>query len=80
MSSRLFYNEFPKPRWIRQGGHIKDPDANLYSFAHANQNEQLVFGVDTTTPEGREWFKKEWESFADMAPEIIPRCDIVFPH
>ena len=76
----MFYNEFPKPRWIRHGGHLNDPDTNLYSFAHANQDEGLIFGVDTTTPEGREWFKQEWENMSNMAPEIIPKNNIVYPH
>jgi len=35
-SSRLFYNELPKPRWSRHGGHLDDPEKNLYSFTHAN--------------------------------------------
>lgn len=40
----------------------------------------MVFGVDTTTPEGREVFKKEWEALATMAPELISKDDLVFPH
>lgn len=35
-SSRLFYNEVPKPMWHRYGGHLDDPETNLYSFTHAN--------------------------------------------
>lgn len=40
----------------------------------------MLFGIDTTTPEGREAFKKEWELLAEMAPELISKEDIVFPH
>lgn len=35
-SSRLFYNEVPKPRWIRHGGHLDDKEKTLYSFTHAD--------------------------------------------
>ena len=60
-SSRLFYNEVPNPTWFRYGGHLDNPDRTLYSFKDADQEQQLMFGVDTTTPEGRDHFKKEWE-------------------
>ncbi len=79
-SSRLFYNESPNPRWIRHGGHLDDPDKVLYSFTHANQEQNLIFGIDTTTPEGREEFKKEWEEMASMVPELLNKDEIVYPH
>jgi len=37
-------------------------------------------GIDTTTPEGREQFKKEWETMAKLAPELISKEDMVYPH
>lgn len=80
MSSRLFFNESPHPRWIRHGGHLDDPEKNLFSFTHANQEQSLIFGIDTTTPEGREEFKKEWEQMADMVPELLSKEDILYPH
>ena len=61
-SSRLFYNEVPKPTWFRYGGHLDNADKTLYSFTHADQEHKFVFGIDTTSPEGREQFKKEWET------------------
>jgi hypothetical protein len=79
-SSRLFYNETPNPRWVTHGGHLDDPDKNLYSFTHANQEQALVFGIDTTTEEGREQFRKEWNEMAAMVPELISQDDIVYPH
>lgn len=53
-SSRLFYNEVPKPTWMRYGGHLDNPDKTLFSFTHADQEHRFAFGIDTTTPEGRE--------------------------
>jgi len=41
-------------RWLRHGGHLDNPDETLYSFNKANQDTPLIFGIDTTTPEGRE--------------------------
>ena len=35
-SSRLFYNETPHPRWSRLGGHLDDPEKNLFSFSNAD--------------------------------------------
>lgn len=37
-SSRLFYNEVPKPMWHRHGGHLDDKEKVLYSFKWANQD------------------------------------------
>ena len=80
MSSRLFYNEVPKPNWNRHRGHLDDPEKNLYSFTHADQEPQMLFGIDTTTPEGREQFKKEWETACEIVPELISKDDMVYPH
>jgi hypothetical protein len=60
-SSRLFYNEVPHPTWFRYGGHLDNPEKVLYSFTHADQDQEMLFGVDTTTEEGREVWRKEWE-------------------
>lgn len=83
-SSRLFYNEVPQQSWWRAGGHFADDekarDRALYSFTHANQDTHIIFGIDTTTPEGREQFKAEYEALAEMMPEIIKKDDLVFPH
>ena len=79
-SSRLFYNEVPKPTWFRYGGHLDDPEKTLHSFTHADQEHKFVFGIDTTTPEGREQFKKEWETACQLVPELISKEDMVYPH
>ena len=39
-----------------------------------------MFGIDTTTPEGREQFKKEWETACQLVPELISKEDMVYPH
>jgi hypothetical protein len=39
-----------------------------------------MFGMDTTTPEGRELFEKEYYALAEMAPEIVKKDEIVYPH
>merc|ERR550537_1281309 len=64
-SSRLFYNEVPDPLWHIHQGHIHDKEAELYSFTTANQDTPLLFGMDTTTAEGRELFEKEWNALAE---------------
>lgn len=79
-SSRLFYNEVPKPTWFRYGGHMDEIEKNVYSFTHADQEQPMMFGMDTTTPEGREEFKKEWDNMARIAPELLSKEDIVYPH
>ena len=79
-SSRLFYNEVPKPTWFRYGGHLDNPEKTLHSFTHADQEHKFVFGIDTTTPEGREQFKKEWETACQLVPELISKEDMVYPH
>jgi len=80
MSSRLFYNEVPHPNWVRHEGHLDDPEKNLYSFTHADQSTQIMFGIDTTTDEGKAKFKAEWDAISELAPEIIRKEDMIFPH
>jgi hypothetical protein len=80
VGSRLFYNEVPKPLWSRYGGRFEDPEQNLYSFTNANQEHKFLFGIDTTTQEGRELFKKEWETACEIVPELLNKYDMVYPH
>lgn len=87
MSSRLFYNEVPNPTRWRHSGHMlndandeRERDRVLHSFTHADQEQPIVFGIDTTTAEGREQFKKEWDALCELAPEILKKDDIIFPH
>jgi hypothetical protein len=89
--SRLFYNEVPQlnglASWWRNGGHYlinendeREQHRRLYSFTHANQERDIDFGIDTTTEEGRAAFKKEWEDLCELAPEMVKKEDLVFPH
>ena len=78
-SSRLFYNEAPKPNWFRHGGHFDEPE-KIFSFTKAEQDSKFMFGVDTTTAEGREVFKREWDTMATLVPELLSKEDLVFPH
>ena len=86
MGNRYFYNEVPKLSWKKQKGHMfadnseQERDRMLYSFTHANQDQALLFGMDTTTPEGQEAFRKEYETLCELAPEIIKKEEMVFPH
>lgn len=79
-SSRLFYNEVPEPLWIRHGGHVESKEEEFYSFTKANQDTPLLFGMDTTTQEGRDLFKAEYDALADMVPELMKKDDIIYPH
>jgi len=79
-SSRLFYNEVPNPNWFRHEGHLDNAEEQLYSFTKADQDPPLNFGIDTTTPEGRAAFKAEFDALADLAPEIIKKSDMAYPH
>lgn len=36
--------------------------------------------MDTTTAEGRELYKQEYEALAEMVPELMKKEDIVYPH
>lgn len=80
LSSRLFYNEVPKTTYARYGGHLDELDKSVYSFTHADQEHKFVFGIDTTTQEGRAQFKKEWETLSQIAPELLSKEDMVYPH
>jgi len=40
----------------------------------------MIFGIDTTTEEGRAEFKKEWDIMSQMVPELISKEDIIYPH
>jgi hypothetical protein len=84
--NRLFYNEVPQMSWKRNKGHVLNEDTEserdraLYSFTHANQDTHIVFGMDTRTPEGQAAFRREYETLCELAPEIIKKEDMVFPH
>lgn len=52
----------------------------LHSFTHANQELPLIFGIDTTTEEGRRQFKADFEALAEMAPDLVKKDMLVFPH
>jgi hypothetical protein len=39
-----------------------------------------MFGMDTTTEEGREAFKAEYDSLAAMTPELISHEAMLYPH
>lgn len=79
-SSRLFFNEQPTINWVRHQGHVDDLKSELYSFAHANQNTNVVFGIDTNTEEGRAKYKAIWEDIHSLAPEIVKKEDFLYPH
>lgn len=79
-SSRLFFNEVPHPWWHRNGGHLDNPEDTLYSFTHADQESQINFGIDTTTPEGKERWQQEYAAISAYAPEIVPMQDFVQLH
>jgi hypothetical protein len=85
--SRLFYNEKVQPLWWRHGGHMlensesdKERERVLHSFTYSDQTRQVVFGMDTSTPEGRAAFQQEYDILCELAPEIMKKEDIVFPH
>jgi hypothetical protein len=79
-SSRLFYNEVPQPLWIRQEGHVNDPEEEFYSFTKANQDYPLIFGMDTTTEEGRKEFEELYLMLAESTPEMLDKNEIIYPH
>lgn len=73
--------------WWRNGGHYlvnendeREQHRRLYSFTHANQDREINFGIDTTTEEGRAAFEKEWADLCELAPELVKKEDLVFPH
>jgi len=55
-------------------------DKLLYSFNHANQDQALVFGIDTSTEEGRAQFKAEYYALCELAPELVKKENLIFPH
>ena len=86
-SSRLFYNEVPQPTWWRHGGHMledkdddKARDKMLHSFTYSDQERGVYFGINTATEEGREQFRQEYMALSEMAPEIIKKENLIFPH
>jgi len=79
-SSRLFFNEDPKLTWIRHNGHLDNKQQVLYSFTHADQDQNINIGIDTTTEEGRAEFKAMYMELAEIAPEIIKKEDFAYPH
>ena len=72
-SSRLFFNEVPEPWWLRHKGHMdqEKKEELLYSFTHADQEQETNFGIDTTTEEGRALFKAEYDAMAEICPEMV---------
>jgi len=58
----------------------REQHRKLHSFTHANQDQDINFGIDTTTQEGRDAFKAEWDTLAELAPELVKKEDLVFPH
>ena len=58
----------------------KERFKTLQSFTYANQDQPMLFGMDTTTEEGRKAFKAEYEALCEMAPEVMRKEDLVFPH
>jgi hypothetical protein len=80
MSSRLFYNEVPQPWWLRHQGHMGNKEEVLYSFTKGNEEQQIVFGIDTTTEAGRKQFKEEYAQLAAMTPEMIKMEAMLYPH
>lgn len=69
-SSRLFYNEEPKPSWHRHGGHLDDTEKTLYSFKYGDQKHEDVLGFDVSTEEGKKGLQAEVERWGAMTPEV----------
>jgi len=81
MSTRLFYNEVPAGgNWFRNRCWNPSEDMDLYSFKEANQTKPAIFGMDTTTPEGREAFLSEHLNMCEMNPELISKENMIYPH
>lgn len=40
----------------------------------------MIFGIDTTTEEGRAEWRKEWDLMSQMVPELLPKEDMIYPH
>ena len=70
-SSRLFYNEEPKPTYFRYKGTFEKVDAErLFSFKDADQDFDIkrIFGADPDTPEG----KKKMQDIIDVWSKAVP--------
>lgn len=89
--ARLFYNEVPQlsgvRAWFRYGGHMlqnendeREQHRRLHSFTHSNQDRDIIFGIDTTTEEGRAQYRAEWDALCELTPELIKKEDCWFPH
>jgi hypothetical protein len=79
--TRYFYNEVPTAgNWFRHQTSNPGADLDLYSFNGANQDKPVVFGMDTTTTEGKEAFMKEHLAMCEMAPELISKENMIYPH
>ena len=74
-SSRLFYNEQPKPSWHRHGGHLDNPEKTLHSFKYGDQAHQNSLGFDVSTKEGKEALEAEVQRWRQMTPEIYDAYD-----
>lgn len=66
--------------WLHNNGHLNNAEEALYSFTNANQPAPVIFGIDTTTEEGRLAFKQEYDALCELAPEIIKKEDMIYPH
>lgn len=79
--TRHFYNEVPEPHWFRHKGHIdqENKDDLLYSFTHGDSIQELNFGIDTSTEEGRKQFMEKYNVFQEIFPETLPK-NVIFPH
>lgn len=71
--SRLFFNETPNPRTFRHGGHLQDIN-DLYSFKHADNLTDNLFGVDGTTPQGKQKLEEIVKYWKELAPGIFDDC------
>lgn len=58
----------------------KEREKVLHSFVWGDQDRGMIFGMDTNTQEGRDAFKAEYDALCELAPEIIKKEDMVFPH
>lgn len=73
ISSRFFYNEVPKPTYWRYGGHLEDPEKNLFSFNYADQGSEDLLGFDLTTPEGQKFMRDEIKFWKTITPEMMEK-------
>lgn len=53
---------------MRHNGHLDNPEEVLYSFTGGDQDQQVIFGIDTTTEEGRKQWEAEYAMLHEMAP------------